>query len=102
MHERLFAHQKNLEPWSGHAEALGLDVEVFTACMEDDTHLTAIRADKAEAGKAGATGTPSFVLGLTDAADPGKVKGLTFIRGAQPFSAFQQQIDAALASLESN
>ncbi len=100
MHERLFENQKNLEPWSGHAEALGLDVAAFIACMENDTHLEAIRADKAEAGKAGATGTPSFVLGLTDPADPGKVKGLTFIRGAQPFATFQQQIDGALASLE--
>jgi protein-disulfide isomerase len=50
----------------------------------------------AEAQKAGATGTPSFVLATTDPADPTKVKGLAFIRGAQPFAAFKAQIDAAL------
>lgn len=100
MHERLFANQRNLEPWSGHAEAIGLDVEQFDACMENDTHVAAIRADVVEAGKAGATGTPSFVLGLTDPDDPGKVTGLTFIRGAQAFATFKSQIDSALASLE--
>ncbi len=54
----------------------------------------------AEAGKAGATGTPSFVLAETDLADPSKVKGLAFLRGAQPFAAFQTEIDKALAGLE--
>ncbi len=28
MHDRLFANQRKLEPWSAHAEALGLDVAV--------------------------------------------------------------------------
>ncbi len=97
MHDRLFENQKALEPWSGHAEALGLDVAEFDACMASDRHAAAIRKDMAEAGKAGATGTPSFVLALTDPEDAQKVEGLTFIRGAQPFSAFKAQIDAALS-----
>jgi predicted DsbA family dithiol-disulfide isomerase len=97
MHNRLFENQKALEPWSGHAQALGLDLVAFEACMEAGTHAAAIRADMAEARKAGATGTPSFVLGWTDPSDPTKVKGLTFLRGAQPFAAFQADIDKALA-----
>ena len=97
MHDRLFANQKNLEPWSQHAEALGLDVAAFDECMSSDRFAAAVRRDMAEAGKAGATGTPSSVLALTDPNDPTKVKGLTFLRGAQPYGSFKAQIDSALA-----
>ncbi len=97
MHDRLFDNQKALEPWSGHAEALGLDVAKFDDCMSSERYDAAIRKDMTEARKAGATGTPSFVLGYTDPQDPTKVKGLSFIRGAQPFSAFKAQIDGALS-----
>ena len=101
MHDRLFANQRSLEPWEGHASALGLDVEAFNACLDEGTHAAAIRRDMAEASKAGATGTPSFVLAHTDPEDPAKVKGISFIRGAQAFPAFQAQIDAALKALAS-
>ena len=100
MHDRLFQHQRALEPWSGHAEALGLDVAAFDDCMSSDRHAAAVRKDMAEASKAGASGTPSFVLGKTNPDDPTKVTGLTFIRGAQPFAKFKTQIDAALAEEE--
>lgn len=100
MHDRLFANARNLEPWSGHAEALGLDTAAFSTCMENETHAAAVRADMAEARKAGASGTPSFVLAETDLADPSKVKGLAFLRGAQPFAAFKAEIDKALAELD--
>jgi predicted DsbA family dithiol-disulfide isomerase len=99
MHDRLFANQRALEPWSGHAQALGLDTAAFESCMSSGTHAAAVRADMAEAGKAGATGTPSFVLAETDLADPSKVKGLAFLRGAQPFATFKAEIDKALAAL---
>ncbi len=96
MHDRLFANQRALEPWSGHAEALGLDVTKFDECMSTERTAAGIRKDMAEATKAGATGTPSFVLGTTDPNDPTKVKGLSFIRGAQPFANFKSVIDKAL------
>lgn len=98
MHDRLFANQRALEPWSGHAQALGLDTAAFENCLTSDRHAAAVRADMAEASKAGATGTPSFVLAETDPSDPSKVKGIAFLRGAQPFAAFKTEIDKALAS----
>jgi len=98
MHDRLFANQRALEPWSGHAEALGLDVPRFETCMNDSQFADSIRKDMAEASKAGATGTPSFVVALTDPKDPKKVKGLSFIRGAQPFANFKAALDKALGS----
>ena len=98
MHERLFANQRDLEPLDAHAEALGLDVVSFQTCMDEGKYAQAIRRDMAEASKAGATGTPSFVLGYTDPEKPHSVVGITFLRGAQPFPAFQSQIDKALES----
>lgn len=98
MHNRLFENQRALEPWSGHAEALGLNVATFDECMSSGKHAAAIRADMKQASKVGITGTPGFVLGLSDPADPKKVKGLSFIRGAQAFAAFKVQIDQALSA----
>lgn len=96
MHDRLFANQQALEPWSSHAEALGLDVAQFDQCMSSGKYAEAVRSDMAEARKAGASGTPSFVLGMTDPEDPSKVKGIAFIRGALPFDRFKSEIDKAL------
>ncbi len=96
MHDRLFQNQRALEPWSGHAEALGLDVAKFDECMASGRHGAAIRKDMTVARAAGATGTPSFVLGYTDLEDPTKVKGITFMRGAQAYCAFKAEIDKAL------
>ncbi len=96
MHDRLFQNQRAIEPLNGHAEALGLDVDVFESCMSTEKHAAAVRKDMAEAQKAGATGTPSFVLGTTDPNDPTKVKGIAFIRGARQFADFKTEIDKAL------
>ncbi len=96
MHARLFEHQKALEPWSGHAAALGLDVAAFEECMTSDRFAAAVRRDMAVAEKAGADGTPSFVLARTDLYDPTKVEGIAFIEGAQPFAAFEAAIEKAL------
>ena len=96
MHDRLFANQRALEPWNAHAEALGLDVAAFESCLSSGKYADGVRRDMAEARKAGATGTPSFVLARTDAGDPGKVVGIDFIRGAQPYEAFAAAIDSAL------
>ena len=100
MHDRLFANQRAIEPVKGHAEALGLDVAAFESCMASEKHAQAVRKDMAEAQKVGASGTPSFVLGRTDPGDPSKVKGITFIRGAQQFAAFKAEIEKALAEAE--
>ncbi len=100
MHDRLFANQRALEPWSGHAEALGLDVGQFDECMATGKHAKTVRADMAQASKVGATGTPSFVIARTDPKDPMKVTGISFLRGAQAFDAFKTQLDEALAGLE--
>ena len=100
MHARLFENQRALEPWSGHAEAVGLNVKSFDKCMENGTHSDSIRAAMKEASKVGITGTPGFIIARTDPKDPNKVKGISFIRGAQKFPAFKAQIDQALSTIK--
>lgn len=102
MHQRLFANQRQLEPWLSHGEALGLDVATFETCLNSGKYAENIRQDMNEGRKAGVTGTPSFILATTDPNDPSKVKGLTFIRGAQPFTRFKAAIDQALTTSASN
>jgi protein-disulfide isomerase len=96
MHDRLFGNQKALEPWTPHAEAVGLDVAKFEACMAAARPADEIRQDMAQAQKAGITGTPAFYLAYTD---PGstKVKTLTALKGARPYADFKAAIDALLA-----
>ena len=98
MHHRLFENQKSLEPWNAHADAIGLDVDKFQQCMTVSKHAAAIRKDMAEAQKSGSTGTPAFLLTITDPKNPSRVKGLSLFRGAQPFEKFKAEIDQALAA----
>ena len=97
MHDRLFANQKTLEPWTPHAEAIGLDVKKFDACMSSGKYAEEIRRNLAEGGKAGVTGTPAFFLAYTE---PGstKIKTVTRLVGAQPYAAFKAAIDKLLAA----
>jgi protein-disulfide isomerase len=99
MHDRLFANQKTLEPWKPHAEAIGLDVPKFEACLTAGKQADEIRKDMAEAQKAGVHGTPGFFLAYTEP-DSTKVKTVARLGGAQPFSAFKAQIDKLLAGPE--
>ena len=75
------------------AASIGLDEAAFTECMSSDKYMAQINADLSEGQKLGISGTPSFVVGLTDPDDPSKVHLTKFIRGAQPATAFAAAID---------
>ena len=96
MHDRLFANQKTLEPWTPHAQAIGLEVPKFEACMTSGKYADEIRRNLAEGAKAGVTGTPAFLLAYTE---PGssKVKTQARLVGAQSYAAFKAEIDKLLA-----
>jgi protein-disulfide isomerase len=78
------------------AQSLGLDMAAFKACMDSSKYLSQVKQDQVNGEKDITTapnydssqgyGTPSFILN-------GKLIG-----GAQPFSVFQQEIEAALAA----
>jgi len=95
MHDRLFESQKALEPWTPHAEAIGIDVAQFEECLNSGKHANEIRKDMSEAQKAGVTGTPTFFFAVTDPASS-KVKTIVRLSGAQPYAAFKAQIDRLL------
>ncbi len=98
MHDALFADQKSNtdENFQQMAAGLGLDAAAFKACMDSDKFMEQINADVAEGQKLGVSGTPSFVVGLTDPEDPSKVHLTKFIRGAQGLAAFSAAIDELL------
>jgi len=98
MHDKLFADQRTLtlEGFAERAIALGLDAAKLRTCIEGPAHDALIRADIAEAEGGGVRGTPVFVLALTD--PKGEIaKPLRVLVGAQPYQAFKEALDAALA-----
>ena len=99
MHDSLFANQATLSPanLSIYAETIGLDITKFKQCLDSGKYAAEIRKSIAEAGEAGITGTPTFLLGFTEP-NSSKVKVLKVLRGAQPYAAFKDAIDAALST----
>lgn len=58
----------------GFGRAIGLDAATFEACVDQDTHLGAVRADMARSRSLGLAGTPSFfVNGRQVSASPREV-----------------------------
>lgn len=72
---------------------LGLNEANFKACLDSEKNKSEITKDIADAGQIGATGTPSFVVGKSSAS--GEIEGKLIV-GAQPYSAFQTEIDSLL------
>jgi hypothetical protein len=99
MHDRLFANQQAFEPWNAHAEAVGMDAAKFEACLASGKYDAEIRRQAAEAGKAGVTGTPGFLIGRTDP-NSNKVKILAVLKGARPFADFKAELDRQLADAD--
>ncbi len=67
-----------------YASLIGLNLDQFEICIVNDDHADQIQQDVADAKADGIRATPSFIIN-------GQL-----LEGAQPFSAFQQAIDAAL------
>jgi protein-disulfide isomerase len=98
MHDLIFSDQKALTDadLSAHAQTLGVDQAEYEACLADKEISDGIRADIREAQGMGISGTPSFVVGLTNPEDLDKVRVTRYIRGAQPFPSFMGAIDDQL------
>jgi protein-disulfide isomerase len=97
MHDRLFANQQQLQPEAlgGHAQALGLNVPAFQACLNSGKYTAQIDTSLKEGQSAGVTGTPTFFLGYTQR-DEETVKAVKFLSGALPFNTFKDNIDKLL------
>ena len=71
------------------AQDVGLDIDEFTNCMQNEIHTQIISASNADARTLGLTGTPAFFV-------IGSNNQVTKIPGAQPFDVFQKIFDSEL------
>ena len=85
-HKWLFQNQRTMNRASmiEQAGAMGMNSELFTACLDQNTYRDKVRADMKEARSFGITGTPGFLIN-------GRV-----LSGAQPLEAFEAIIDEEL------
>ncbi|MBT4936188.1 thioredoxin domain-containing protein [Candidatus Woesearchaeota archaeon] len=88
MHDQLFANQNllDVDNLKRYALNLGLDTDEFDTCLDSGSMEAEVQKDMADGQKAGVSGTPAFFIN-------GKM-----ISGAQPFSAFKTEIEAALSA----
>jgi len=86
-HDLLFENQDQLgkDNYKKWAQEAGLDLPKFTACVESKKYQDEVQEDFTEGQQYGVTGTPGFFIN-------GKL-----VSGAQPFTVFEQEIEAALA-----
>lgn len=77
------------------AEKTGLDMTQYEDCYSSNKYRDEVVKDGQDALAAGVQGTPSFVLTYTNASGEEVTE---LIEGAQPFSVFQEKIEAALAA----
>ncbi len=98
MHDLFYKDQKRIKTkdWQGYGKEVKLDMDSFNRCLKDPKREALVKKDIIEGARAGVRGTPSFFIGLTGA-DGATLKNPVFIRGAQPFQAFQQAIEGLLA-----
>ncbi len=100
MHDALFANNMDVEEQGSFtprrlqaiAQSIGLDMGQFNSCFSSGKYQNQVNQDFQDAMSAGITGTPFFIISYTV---NGQTKTDT-IDGAQPFSTFQQKLDAAL------
>jgi len=99
MHQRLMSNQRALEAkeMALYAQALGLNLPTFHACLDSGKEATKVRQDIANGEKAGVEGTPTFFLGLTEENGPG-IRATRKLGGALPYPKFKQAIESLLAS----
>jgi FKBP-type peptidyl-prolyl cis-trans isomerase len=83
----LFVNQSALDVASlkGYAAQLGLETATFNDCLDTSKHASEVQKDIQDGLAYGVQGTPAFFIN-------GQL-----VKGAQPFSTFQQVLDAALA-----
>jgi protein-disulfide isomerase len=99
MHDALFANVLGEDAGSftdsrlqAIAQIIGLNMNTFNSCYSSHKYLDQVNQDFKDARTAGIQGTPFFVLTYI-------VNGqtrTTSVDGAQPYSIFQQTLDAAL------
>ncbi len=88
MHDKLFENgvTGGVASFKAYAKEIGLDTVKFNTCLDSGSMASEVQKDFLDGQKAGIQGTPGFV-----------VNGVA-VSGAQPFSVFEQIIEAELSS----
>jgi protein-disulfide isomerase len=81
------------EDLSKYVSDIGLNPTTFKVCLDAEKFKQEVQSDLADAGKVGASGTPTFFIGKSTS--DGVIDG-TRVVGAQPYSVFQTTIDGLL------
>lgn len=86
MHDMLFESgvSGGVESFKAYASNLGLDTEQFNMCLDTGKYAQKVQDDMKQGAAAGIRGTPGFIIN-------GQL-----VSGAQPYSVFEQVINAAL------
>lgn len=98
-HDELFKRTKSngngltQEDLNTIAYELGLNTLQFTNCLATEQNKEEVNKDLADAGTLGATGTPTFFIGKSNAS--GTIMGRKLV-GAQPFDQFKKVIEEEL------
>ena len=94
LRDLLIANANQLDPAAilGYAGKLTMDQAVFKSCLDSNKYEAVVKANLAEASRLGVEGTPTFVVGKSTQEG---VTG-TLIVGAQPYSAFEGEINKLL------
>ncbi len=95
-HDLLYASQEeidngwaNSERLKAFAFSLDLDMEMFDTCLDSGQFNKRVQYNINEAGKHGATGTPTFIIVNSDGQQQK-------IGGAQPYSVFKNVLDSMI------
>jgi predicted DsbA family dithiol-disulfide isomerase len=87
MHDKIYENQRNLDVDSlkQYAKDLGANAAEFDSCLDSGKYASVVQEDAAYGASLGVTGTPAFFIN-------GKL-----LTGAQPYSVFEDFIEAELA-----
>jgi protein-disulfide isomerase len=77
------------------AEKAGLDMTQFNSCYDSGKFEDRVQQDAEDGQAAGITGTPGFLITYT----VNGAEKTRLIEGAQPFTEFQQELEAALSEI---
>ena len=100
MHEDIMSEQQSINDINSIASFADLDMNKFKACMDSKKYEDLVNKNISLGDKLHIPSVPGFVVAKIDPENPHKVKGISYIRGAKPYSDFQQAIDKALAEIK--
>jgi protein-disulfide isomerase len=99
MHDKLFANYGKYgdAELARYAQEIGADTAALTSCLASGKYEKQVQAGMEQGSTAGVEGTPTFLIGTVDPADPEKFKTVKTIVGAQPLESFESAIDGVIA-----